>query len=90
MQLFADKWAAEYPSISKLWHRHREHIIPFFDYTAEICKVMYATKAIESLNRLLRKVLKTKGAFPNDELIMKLIYLAMQNIAKRWTLSLQN
>ncbi|NTW54195.1 MAG: transposase, partial [Chlorobaculum sp.] len=46
--------------------------------------------AIESLNRSLRKVLKTKGAFPNDESIMKLIYLAMQNIAKKWTKPLQN
>jgi transposase-like protein len=51
---------------------------------------MYTTNAIESLNRSLRKVLKTKGSFPNDESILKLIYLAMQNIAKKWTMPIQN
>ena len=90
LQSFADKWDAKYPSVSKLWYRHWENIIPFFDYSAEIRKVIYTTNAIESLNRSLRKVLKTKGSFPNDESIMKLIYLAMQNIAKKWTMPLQN
>ena len=90
LHLFADKWDAKYPSVSKLWHAHWEHIIPFFAYSAEIRKVMYTTNAIESLNRSLRKVLKTKGAFPNDESIIKLIYLAMQNIAKKWTMPLQH
>jgi putative transposase len=90
LQAFADKWDAKYPSVSKLWYRHWENIIPFFDYSAEIRKVIYTTNAIESLNRSLRKVLKTKGAFPNDESIMKLIYLAMQNIAKKWTMPIQN
>ncbi|TNJ35966.1 IS256 family transposase [Chlorobaculum thiosulfatiphilum] len=90
LQAFADKWDAKYPSVSKLWYRHWENIIPFFDYSAEIRKVIYTTNAIESLNRSLRKVLKTKGAFPNDESIMKLIYLAMQNIAKKWTMPLRN
>jgi len=66
------------------------HIIPFFDYTAEIRKVIYTTNAIESLNRSPRKVLKTKSSFPNDESIMKLIYLAMQNITKKWTMPIQN
>lgn len=52
--------------------------------------MIYTTNAIESLNRSLRKVLKTKGAFPNDESIIKLMYLAMQNIAKKWTLPLRD
>ena len=90
LQAFADKWDGKYPSVSKLWQRHWEHIIPFFDYPPDIRKVIYTTNTIESLNRSLRKVLKTKGAFPNDESIIKLIYLAMQNIAKKWTMPLRN
>ncbi len=90
LQTFADKWDGKYPSVSKLWQRHWENIIPFFDYPPDIRKVIYTTNAIESLNRSLRKVLKTKGAFPNDESIIKLIYLAMQNIAKKWTMPLRN
>ena len=65
-------------------------IIPFFGYSAEIRKVIYTTNAIESLNRSLRKVLKTKGSFPNDESILKLMYLAMQNISKKWTMPIHN
>jgi putative transposase len=64
--------------------------VPFFAYPKQIRKVIYTTNAIESLNRSLRKVLKTKGAFPNDESIIKLMYLAMQNIAKKWTLPLRD
>ncbi|RXK88232.1 IS256 family transposase [Chlorobaculum sp. 24CR] len=90
LQIFADKWDGKYPSVSKLWQSHWEHIIPFFDYLPEIRKVIYTTNAIESLNRSLRKVLKTKGSFPTDESIIKLIYLAMQNIAKKWTMPIQN
>jgi len=90
LQGFADKWDGKYASVSKLWRNHWEYITPFFAYQAEIRKVMYTTNAIESLNRSLRKVLKTKGSFPNDESILKLIYLAMQNIAKKWTMPIQN
>jgi len=57
----------------------------FFDYPKEIRKVIYTTNAIESLNYSLRKVLKNRGAFPNDESIMKLMFMALQNVAKKWT-----
>ena len=90
LQAFAGKWDSKYPTVSKLWHRHWENIIPFFAYSAEIRKVIYTTNAIESLNRSLRKVLKTKGSFPNDESILKLMYLAMQNISKKWTMPIHN
>ncbi|NTV67494.1 MAG: IS256 family transposase [Chlorobaculum sp.] len=90
LQTFGEKWDGKYASVSKLWRNHWEHITPFFGYQAEIRKVMYTTNAIESLNRSLRKVLKTKGSFPNDESILKLMYLAMQNIAKKWTMPIQN
>jgi putative transposase len=90
LQAFAKKWDSTYPTVSQLWHRHWENIVPFFAYPKQIRKVIYTTNAIESLNRSLRKVLKTKGAFPNDESIIKLMYLTMQNIAKQWTLPLRD
>ncbi len=90
LQSFENKWNSKYQSVSQVWHRHWDNIVPFFAYPKDIRKVIYTTNAIESLNHSLRKVLKTKGAFPNDESIIKLMYLAMQNIAKKWTMPLQN
>ena len=85
LEAFAQKWDESYPMISQIWLRHWENIIPFFDYPPEIRKVIYTTNAIESLNRSLRKVLKTKGAFPDEASVFKLLYLALQNIEKKWT-----
>jgi len=90
LQAVAERWDEKYPTISLLWRNHWERITTFFDYAPEIRKVIYTTNAIESLNRSLRKVLKTKGAFPNDEAIFKLMYLALRNIAKKWTLPVQH
>ena len=61
------------------------HIIPFFAYPQKIRKVIYTTNAIESMNRSIRKVIKNRGAFPSDEAATKLIFLALQNIAKKWS-----
>ena len=61
---FADKWDAQYPAVSQIWLRHWEHIVPIFDYPMEIRRVIYTTNPIESVNRSLRKVVKTKGVFP--------------------------
>lgn len=90
LQAFEEKWDSKYATVGQLWRRHWDRIIPFFDYPKDLRKVIYTTNAIESLNRSLRKVLKTKGAFPNDESIMKLMYLAMQNISKKWTRPVMN
>ena len=87
---FAHKWDSRYPTISQLWLRHWERIIPFFTYPADIRRVVYTTNAIESLNRSLRKVLKTKGSFPSEESVLKLLYLALRNIAKKWTMPIPN
>jgi putative transposase len=86
LEAFGKKWDAKYPTISQMWRKHWQRIIPFFDYPADIRKVIYTTNAIESLNRSLRKVIKTKGAFPNDASILKIFYLALINIAKKWTM----
>lgn len=62
----------------------------FFDYPAEIRKVIYTTNVIESVNMSLRKVTKSRGSFPNDEALIKLYYLALRNISKKWTMPTQN
>ena len=82
---FSLKWDAKFPTIAKSWRSHWDHVIPFFAHPPEIRKVIYTTNAIESLNMSLRKVTKTRGSFPNDEAVFKLLYLALRNIAKNWT-----
>jgi putative transposase len=86
LDAFSKKWDSKYPTISQMWRKNWERVIPFFDYPEDIRKVIYTTNAIESLNRSLRKVIKTKGAFPNDASILKIFYLALTNIAKKWTM----
>jgi putative transposase len=80
---FAAKWDGAYPTISQMWRRNWEHLTPFFDYPTDIRKVIYTTNAVESLSMSLRKVIKTRGSFPNQEAAMKLLYLALEHIAKK-------
>lgn len=82
---FAERWDAKYPTISRSWLAHWDRITPFFAYPPEIRKVIYTTNAIESLNRSMRKVLKTRGALPSDEAVVKLMYLALKRLSQRWT-----
>jgi putative transposase len=84
LEAFAAKWDAKYRSVSQLWRRHWEQIVPFFAFPAEIRKVIYTTNAVESLNMTLRKIIKTRGSFPNEEAAMKLLYLALMNVSKKW------
>lgn len=87
---FTQKWNHKYPSISQLWLNHWENIIPFFDYPADIRKVIYTTNAIESLNMTLRKVIKNKRVFPTDESVFKVLYLAINNISKKWSMPIKD
>jgi len=87
---FSSKWDDKYPTISKSWKTHWENIIPIFDYPEDIRKAIYTTNAIESLNRSLRKIIKTKGAFPNDDAVYKILYLALRNASKKWTMPIRN
>jgi transposase-like protein len=89
LDAFGEKWDSKYPTISQMWRNHWEHVIPFFDYPQDIRKVIYTTNAIESLNRSLRKVIKTKGAFPTDASIMKIFYMALANISRKWTMPIR-
>jgi transposase-like protein len=90
LDLFAERWDEHYPLISKLWRRDWSLLTTFFDYPPEIRKVIYTTNAIESLNYSLRRVLKNRGAFPDDASVMKVLYLAIQRAAKKWTMPLHN
>lgn len=87
---FAEKWDNQFPTISQIWLRHWENITPFFDYPPEIRKVIYTTNAIESMNMTLRKVMKNKRVFPSDDAAFKQIYLALQNISKKWTMPIRD
>ena len=87
---FAVRWDDKFPMISKSWRANWARVIPFFAHPPEIRKVIYTTNAIESLNMSLRKVTKTRSSFPNDEAVLKLLYLALRNIAKKWTMPIQN
>lgn len=82
---FALKWDYQYPSISQVWTRNWERVIPFFAFPAEIRKVIYTTNAVESLNMSLRKIIKTRGSFPNEESALRLLYLALRNHSKKWS-----
>lgn len=90
LDIFAAKWDGQYPTISQMWRRNWDGLTPFFAYPADIRKVIYTTNAVESLNMSLRKVIKTRGSFPTPESAMKLLYLALENIAKKWTMPIPN
>ena len=83
---FEQKWDGKYPPIGQSWRRNWEQIIPFFAYPAAVRKIIYTTNAIESLNMSLRKIIKNRGHFPSDEAATKLLYLALRNAAKKWTM----
>ncbi|MEQ1720577.1 MAG: IS256 family transposase [Nitrosomonas sp.] len=87
---FEDKWNNAYPPIVLSWRNNWQRIIPFFDYPPEIRRIIYTTNAIESVNMSLRKVSKSRGSFPNDEAVIKLFYLALINIAKKWSMPLRD
>jgi putative transposase len=87
---FEQKWDRKYPSISKSWRTHWPELITFLKYPAEIRKAIYTTNAIESVNRSLRKISKNRGVFPHQESLLKLYYLALERIAKKWTMPIHN
>ena len=87
---FDDKWGTDYPTIVKSWRSNWARITPFFDYPPEIRRIIYTTNAIESVNMSLRKITKNRGSFPSDDALLKLFYLALANISKKWTMPLRD
>ncbi|MDG1419026.1 MAG: IS256 family transposase [Maricaulis sp.] len=82
LEAFEAKWGAKYPSIAPAWHRAWDEVIPFFAFPPAVRKIIYTTNAIESLNRVIRKAIKTRGSFPTEDAATKLIYLAIRNFEK--------
>ena len=90
LERFAKKWDKKYPAISKSWRNRWNEVIPFMKFSPEIRKAIYTTNAIESLNYTLQRNLKTRQSFPNDEAAMKLIFMILRRISKRWTMPIKN
>jgi putative transposase len=90
LELFAEKWDVLYPTISKSWRAHWTRVIPLFAFPEDIRKVIYTTNAIESVNMTLRKVTRNHRIFPSDEAVYKVVYLAMRNISKKWTMPIRD
>ena len=86
---FAEKWDSKYPMISKSWENNWNNLNEFFAYPPDIRKIIYTTNAVESLNFSLRKVTKNRAAFPNDDAILKIMYLALTNASKKWTMPIR-
>ncbi len=84
LEEFAGKWDSKYPYVSKSWWRNWEELATFFKYPEEIRRLIYTTNPIESLNSQLRRVTKTKGVFPSDEALEKIIFLKMAKITEKW------
>jgi len=87
---FEERWAESYPVIARSWRAIWSRIVPMFGYPSEIRRVIYTTNTIESLNMTLRKVTKNRSLFPYDEAVFKLMYLALKNISRRWTMPIKN
>ena len=90
LRQFAVKWDGKYPVISDIWQRNWNCITPFFAFPADIRRAIYTTNAIESINRQIKKIIKNKGVFPDDKSIQKIVYLAIRNAAKKWTMPIKN
>jgi putative transposase len=85
LERFDEKWGKRFPVITKAWLEAWEYVILFLEFPDEVRRVIYTTNAIEALNRQLRKAIKTKGSFPNEDAARKLIYLAVSNATPQWT-----
>ena len=87
---FSERWDDKYPQISKSWRAHWHNLNTLFNYPADIRKVIYTTNAIESLNSVIRKAIKKRKLFPTDDAAKKVIYLAIQNASKKWTMPIRD
>ncbi len=86
----AEKWGKKYPVVIKSWQDNWHKLSTYFKYTEDIRRIIYTTNTIEGFHRQVRKVTKTKGVFPSDDALLKLVYLAYRNISKKWTQPLHN
>jgi putative transposase len=90
LEVFAEKWDKKYPLIAKSRRNNWSRIEPMFQFPSEIQRAIYTTNVIESLNMSLRKITKTRAAFPSEEAAFKLLRLGLQNIEKKWTMPIRH
>ena len=90
LEEFSKKWDKKYPHISKSWYKNWSELSVFYKYSPELRKLIYTTNPIESFNRSMRKVSKNRSVFPSEESVIKLFYLAIQDITKRWRVRIKN
>jgi len=84
LEEFEAEWGKRYPAIGAAWRRAWDYVVPFFAFAPSVRKMIYTTNAVEALHRSLRKIIKTRGSFPNDDAALKLLYLAIKNAGLRW------
>ena len=87
---FSDRWDDKYPQISKSWRAHWHNLNTLFSYPEDIRKAIYTTNAIESLNSVIRKAVKKRKLFPTDDSALKVVYLAIREASKKWTMPIRN
>ena len=85
-----EKWGSKYPIVIKSWRNKWENLSVYFKYPEDIRRVIYTTNIIESVHRQFRKLTKTKGAFPNENSLLKLLYMGIQNASKKWSMPIWN
>ncbi len=85
-----EKWGKKYPIVTKSWQNNWERLSQYFKYPEEIRRIIYTTNTIEAVHRQFRKLTKTKGAFPNQDSLLKLLYLGIKNAQKKWTMPIRN
>ena len=90
LERVTEKWEADYPNAMKSWHTNWDVISPIFKFSSQVRKVIYTTNAIESLNSGYRRLNKQRSVFPSDTALLKALYLATQEISKKWTIPLRN
>jgi putative transposase len=90
LETFEQTYKNSYPTIAQLWRRHWDNIIPIFDYPTDIRRAIYTTNVIESLNYSLKKPLKTRAAFPTEDALLKVLYLAIFQASKKWTVPVKD
>lgn len=84
------KWDSKYPIVIKSWRNNWDKLSQYFKYPEDIRRIIYTTNTIEAVHRQFRKLTKTKGAFPNQDSLLKLLYLGIQNAQKKWTMPIRN
>ena len=90
MRQFGERWDNKYPQISRSWTEKWENLNTFFAYPADIRKAIYTTNAIESLNSVVRKAVKKRKVFPNEDSAKKVLFLAMQQASRKWTMPIRD